>query len=136
MFQADISGILGAESCFEGKVEFEGCFRIDGNFKGSVRSKGNNDIVIISQNSCFEGEIIADYVILSGAFYGSIKAISEFHVTKTGVFEGLVYTTNLIVDIGGLFQGECMNIQDFSDHDKKVFKLTEFTQVYENLLSP
>lgn len=122
-----ISGLLGVGSRFEGEIRFEGTLRIDGEVSGQIMCKNNEpSTVIITESALIEANIIADTVIISGKVTGNVKAVERLELITPGRLEGLVYTSDLSIGDGALFQGECVMIRHFSNEDKHALKLEGF----------
>ena len=129
--QEILSGVLGPGSLFEGKISFEGTLRIDGSVNGEIICKNHQpSTVIITENAIVEANIIADVIIVSGMLSGNLKAIEKLEIIAPGRVEGLVYTSDLSIEDGALFQGECVMLRQFSDDDKRGMKLEGFYNVH------
>ena len=126
-----ISGLLGPGSLFEGKILFEGTLRIDGKVIGEILCRNEQpSTVIITEEAVVEANIIADHVIVSGVLSGNIKAIEKLELIAPGRVEGLVYTSDLSIQDGALFQGECVMIRQFSSEDKRIIKREGFYDIH------
>ncbi len=126
-----ISGLLGPGSLFEGKILFEGTLRIDGKVSGEILCRNEQpSTVIITEDAVVEANIIADHVIVSGILSGNIKAIEKLELIAPGRVEGLVYTSDLSIQDGALFQGECVMIRQFSNEDKRIIKREGFYDIH------
>lgn len=126
-----ISGLLGPGSMFEGRISFEGTLRIDGKVNGEIICKNDSpSTVIITEEAVVEANIIADVIIVSGMLSGNLKAIEKLEVISPGRVEGLVYTSDLSIQDGALFQGECVMIRQFSSEDKRILKMEGFYDIH------
>ncbi|MGK0289540.1 MAG: cytoskeletal protein CcmA (bactofilin family) [bacterium] len=134
---APMSGLLGVGSRFEGEIKFEGTLRIDGMMRGRITCKNERpSIVIISELAVVEADIIADVIIISGQIYGNIQAIERVEIHNPGRLEGTVYTCDLMVDDGALFQGECVMIRHLDHHEKRMLKFEGLQKMYDKKLLP
>lgn len=121
--QSTMSGLLGVGSRFEGEIKFEGTLRIDGHILGTIVSKNDRpSTVIVSELAVVEGDIIADTVIISGKMIGDIKAVERVEIHAPGRLEGNIYTCDLMIDEGALFQGECIMIRHLTLEEKMELK--------------
>ncbi|MDX2471239.1 MAG: polymer-forming cytoskeletal protein [SAR324 cluster bacterium] len=128
-----ITGLLGPGSFFEGKILFEGVLRIDGKVNGEIICKNQRpSTVIITEEAVVEANIIADVIMVSGMLSGNLKAIEKLELLGPGRVEGLVYTSDLSIADGALFQGECVMIRQFSDEDKRILKEEGFYDIHHN----
>ncbi|MDH5561485.1 MAG: polymer-forming cytoskeletal protein [Deltaproteobacteria bacterium] len=127
----EIKGLLGPGSRFEGVIRFEGAIRIDGVVYGKIICKNHSpSMVIITELAVVEGDIVADVVVIAGMVSGNIKAIERLELRAPGRFEGLVYSSDLSIQDGALFQGECVMIRQFSEEDKKSLKMEGFYNIH------
>lgn len=134
---SNLTGLLGVGSRFEGEIRFEGTLRIDGVLCGRVVCKNDEpSTVIISEMAVIEAEIIADTVIISGKVSGNIHAIERVEIHNPGRLEGTVYTCDMMIEDGALFQGECVMIRHLNQEEKKAIKYDSLQQVYEKNLIP
>ena len=127
-----ICGLLGVGSRFEGSIRFEGTLRIDGLVYGEIIcNNDNHSIVIVTELAVVEANIIADVVIVSGKVLGNIKAAERLELHAPGRVEGLVYTSDMSIGDGALFQGECIMIRHLSLEERNVFKVEGFYEIHQ-----
>ena len=129
----EISGLLGISSRFEGEIRFDGTLRIDGVVNGKILCK--NDLpskVVITEMAVVEADIAADIVIISGQVAGNVKAIERLEIHAPGRLEGLVYTGDLSIADGALFQGECVMIRHMSKREKAALKMEHFYEIHHH----
>ena len=93
--------IIGEGIDFSGEIITEGNIHIDGTMRGTIRANE----VVIGPNGDFDGEIIADILIISGTIKGKFT-IKNLHIRKDGLLQGKAKYEVLVVDIGGRIQGE------------------------------
>ena len=93
--------IIGEGIDFAGEINTEGNIHIDGIMRGIIRANE----VVIGPNGEFDGEIIADILIINGIIKGKFT-IKNLHIRKGGLLQGRAKYEILIVDIGGKIQGE------------------------------
>ena len=86
---------------FVGEIATEGNIHIDGIVKGVVKAYE----VVIGPKGKFEGEIIADILVVNGDIKGKFN-IKNLHVRKEGFLQGRAKYDLIIVDTGGRIQGE------------------------------
>jgi len=132
---SEICGLLSVGSRFEGRIRFEGTLRIDGIVYGQIICKNQKpSVVIITELAIVEADIIADIVIVSGMVSGNIKAIDRLELHAPGRIEGLVYTSDLSIEEGALFQGECIMIRHLNAEDKRSLKMEGFYDIHQQNL--
>ena len=100
----DISGYLGKETVFEGKMTFEGVFRLDGRFEGQIFDSGT---LIVGETAVVKGKIGVNSIIINGLLEGEVNAKGRTEIHSTGKFYGNIVTPVLTINEGGIFEGHC-----------------------------
>ena len=93
--------IIGEGIELSGEINTEGNIHIDGSMSGVIRA----DEVVIGPNGEFDGEIIADVLIINGIIKGKFS-IKNLHIRKDGLLQGRAKYEILVVESGGKIQGE------------------------------
>ncbi len=93
--------IIGEGIELSGEINTEGNIHIDGFMSGIIRANE----VVIGPNGNFDGEIIADMLIINGTIKGKFT-IRNLHVRQDGLLQGRAKYEVLIVESGGRIQGE------------------------------
>ena len=93
--------IIGEGIELSGEINTEGNIHIDGSMSGVIRANE----VVIGPNGSFDGEIIADMLIINGTIKGKFT-IKNLHVRAEGLLQGRAKYEILIVESGGRIQGE------------------------------
>lgn len=113
-----INSFIGGLTSFKGDIEADGPIRIDGKFYGRVISTG---MVYIGKKSLSECNIFAKNVIIGGTIKGDIYAEDSLSVLKTAEIIGNIYSTNIKMDDGVIFDGECRVLS--KDEIKKLIEI-------------
>jgi cytoskeletal protein CcmA (bactofilin family) len=100
----EISGYLGKETVFEGKMTFEGVFRLDGRFEGQIFDSGT---LIVGETAVVKGKIGVNSIIINGLLEGEVNAKGRTEIHSTGKFYGNIVTPVLTINEGGIFEGHC-----------------------------
>jgi cytoskeletal protein CcmA (bactofilin family) len=100
----EISGYLGKETVFEGKMTFEGVFRLDGRFEGQIFDSG---ALIVGETAVVKGKIGVNSIIINGLLEGEVNAKGRTEIHSTGKFYGNIVTPILTINEGGIFEGHC-----------------------------
>ena len=100
----EISGYLGKETVFEGKMTFEGVFRLDGKFEGQIFDSGT---LIVGETAVVKGKIGVNSIIINGLLEGEVNAKGRTEIHSTGKFYGNIVTPVLTINEGGIFEGHC-----------------------------
>jgi cytoskeletal protein CcmA (bactofilin family) len=98
------TGFLEQGVRVEGKLEVDGTFRIDSTMKGTLVSR---DTLILGEHAFVEGEIVGNAVLIAGRFTGKISARGRVEVQANAVVTGDVETPCLLIEPGGVFDGQC-----------------------------
>lgn len=98
------SGFLEKGVRFEGNLESPGTLRIDCAMKGNLRT---DESVILGENASIEGEIHANYVMVSGRFDGVIIAKGRVEIQTKAIVTGEIHTPCLAIEPGAIFDGKC-----------------------------
>ncbi len=88
----------------EGRLELPGTFRINGRVKGTIVSEVG---LILGEGAKVEGQIEGDYVSIAGKYDGIIFAKSRVEIHSKGVVTGEIHAPCLVVEPGGVFDGQC-----------------------------
>jgi len=88
----------------EGTVELPGTFRLEGEVKGTVRCKGQ---VIVGEHARVEGDVQGAIVSVAGQIKGNVTGKSRVEILSSGAIEGEVSTTCLVIEPGGVLDGQC-----------------------------
>ncbi len=93
--------IIGEGIDLSGEINTEGNIHIDGSMSGIIRASE----VVIGPSGNFDGEIIADMLIINGVIKGKFT-IKNLHIRSEGLLQGRAKYEILIVESGGKIQGE------------------------------
>src|ERR1700689_3781269 len=86
----------------EGRLESAGTFRIDSAVKGTLVSE---DTLILGEHAPVEGQIIGNYVVITGRFDGTIQARGRVEIQPKAIVTGEIHTPCLIIEPGAVFDG-------------------------------
>ena len=81
----------------------EGMVRVDGELEGKAIGRGT---LVIGEKGNLRGEMEVGTLILSGRLEGSVLATALAHITSSGKLFGKVQAPRLVIDQGGIFEGE------------------------------
>ncbi len=97
-----VDSVLGKGTRLEGTVMSQGSLRVDGHLEGEVIGGGD---VFIGQDATVVARIKARNVVVAGHVRGNIEAEGKLEIEATGVVEGDIEVTHLIVVEGGRLEG-------------------------------
>lgn len=89
---------------FTGKIESTGTIRVDGDLIGDIEVKGK---LITGPNSLIDGTIRAGEAVIGGKVKGDLYGADCVVLQSTGRIKGTINTDEIIIEKGGLFEGEC-----------------------------
>lgn len=95
--------IIGAGAKLEGTVVSAGSLRVDGQVKGQINAEGD---VMLAPHSQVDADIKAQNVSVAGRFKGSLQANGRAELNRGGRVEGTITSKTLVVEEGGIFQGQ------------------------------
>src|SRR6185437_10687306 len=98
------TGFIDQGVTLEGTLQLTGTFRIDGNVKGNIISE---QTLILGENAKVEGQIEGNRVVIAGRYDGVIFAKGRVEIQAKGVVTGEVHSPCLVIDPGGIFDGQC-----------------------------
>lgn len=89
----------------EGKMKVgSGLIRLNAQFKGELTSEGT---VVIHDQGEVEGDIHARLISVTGKVKGNLHASERLEIKQHGVVLGDIYTSSLVIEPGGFFDGQC-----------------------------
>lgn len=100
--------VIAAGTTMTGKIESNQPIRIEGNFIGDIHGKGT---VITCSDSSIQGNIKAVEIVIGGQIKGELSGFKSITIQHTGAVEGSIQSDTIIIEKGGLFEGECLMTQ-------------------------
>ena len=89
----------------EGNMKVSGgLIRLNAHLKGDIVSDG---AVVVHDQGEVEGNIQCRVVSISGKVKGTVHAMERLEINEHGSVLGDIYTSCLLVDPGGFFDGQC-----------------------------
>jgi cytoskeletal protein CcmA (bactofilin family) len=95
--------VIGPDDFFDGRYRSERGVRIQGNARGSIESR---QYIFVEGGAEVEADLSAEDITVAGSFNGKIECRRRLEITNTGKVQGQVTTALLIVEEGGLIDGE------------------------------
>ena len=101
--------LIGEGISVEGTLNLQDqVLRLDGRLEGKIIGRGT---LIMGEKGLLQGEIYVGRLILGGRVEGRVTAQEGIHITPTGKLCGTVLTSQLIIDEGGIFEGESKSLR-------------------------
>ncbi len=99
-----VSGFLGSQTEFTGKLAFSGVVHLDGSFKGEIISRGT---LVVGGDSVVHAEIHSNVLKISGEVRGDLTATERIELYPPAKVYGNIRTPSLVVEDGVIFEGTC-----------------------------
>lgn len=110
VYQDDANTIIGESTTIEGNIASDESIRVEGDLTGNIDCKSD---VTIGELGHVTGNINGSNVSVSGKVEGNIESSALTKVTETGKVLGDIETINLVVEDGGIVNGNCaMKVND------------------------
>ncbi|MUK88177.1 polymer-forming cytoskeletal protein [Ornithinibacillus sp. L9] len=97
-----IDTIIGTETVIEGKISLPTSLRIDGKIYGEVECSGD---VFIGKDGYAEPSIKAKNIVISGEVNGDVVTSEKIHIQPSGKLSGSAISKGIIIEDGGVFNG-------------------------------
>lgn len=93
--------IIGPGTTLRGELKSAGTVRVDGALEGNL----NAEWVIIGEKGSIQGNVKSKGMIIGGKVKGNIRSDDLVEIKPKGEVSGEIYTTNLIIMEGAVFEG-------------------------------
>lgn len=99
-----VSGFLGSQTEFQGKLAFSGVVHLDGHFTGEIISRGT---LVVGKDSVVDAQIHANVLKIAGEVRGDLIATERIELYPPAKVYGNIRTPSLVVEEGVIFEGTC-----------------------------
>jgi cytoskeletal protein CcmA (bactofilin family) len=99
-----VTGFLGSQTEFTGKLSFSGVVHLDGTFHGEIISRGT---LVVGGESVVHAEIYASILKIAGEVHGDLIATEKIELYPPARVYGNIRTPSLVVEEGVIFEGTC-----------------------------
>ncbi|MDQ7783223.1 MAG: polymer-forming cytoskeletal protein [Desulfomonilaceae bacterium] len=99
-----VTGFLGSQTEFTGKLAFSGVVHLDGSFQGEIISRGT---LVVGSESVVEAQIHSNILKIAGVVRGDLTATEKIELYPPAKVYGNIRTPSLIVEEGVIFEGTC-----------------------------
>ncbi|MFH1116220.1 MAG: polymer-forming cytoskeletal protein [Pseudomonadota bacterium] len=99
-----VTGFLGSQTEFTGKLAFSGVVHLDGTFQGEIVSRGT---LVVGSESVVEAQIHSNILKIAGEVRGDLTATEKIELYPPARVYGNIRTPSLIVEEGVIFEGTC-----------------------------
>ncbi len=101
--QGTLNGFLDQGCAIKGDVVFSDLLRVHGQVSGTVRSEHE---LLVGEGGVVEGEIVVGRLVVAGTVKGTVRVNESLMIHGTGRVLAEVFAPQLIVDEGGVLEGE------------------------------
>ena len=105
--------VFGAETEFDGELEFSDDLIITGKFNGRISATGNLEIA--KGAVCTVKTISAHSVVIAGAVTGDIKASDRVELCSGGTMTGDIETPRIRIENNVEFEGQVIMLDELPD---------------------
>ena len=95
--------LLRKETKTKGQINHPGTIRVAGKFSGNLAA----ELVLIEKTAMVLANITAKRVLCKGKVRGDIHAANKLIITQEAEVTGDIYSPNLNIEKGALFEGRC-----------------------------
>lgn len=95
---------IGQDTRIEGTITTSGSLRIDGEVDGEIQADGD---VVVGETGRVRAGITSVNAIIAGNVTGEVRVSGRLELLGTGRLHGDAVMQTLIVEQGGLLQGNC-----------------------------
>ena len=99
-----VTGFLGSQTEFAGKLSFSGVVHLYGTFQGEIISRGT---LLVGSESVIHAEIYAGILKIAGEVHGDLTASEKIELYPPARVYGNIRTPSLAVEEGVIFEGTC-----------------------------
>jgi len=126
-----VTGFLGSQTEFTGKLSFAGVVHLDGAFCGEIISRGT---LVVGSESVVHAQIHANVLKVSGEVHGDLNATEKIELYPPAKVYGNIRTPSLVVEEGVIFEGTCRMSSIEAEKDvlgQPVAEVSESAEVLE-----
>jgi len=99
-----VTGFLGSQTEFTGKLSFSGVVHLDGTFHGEIISRGT---LVVGPDSVVNAQVHSSVLKISGEVRGDLTATEKIELYAPARVYGNIRTPSLVVEEGVIFEGMC-----------------------------
>ncbi|KAB8144322.1 polymer-forming cytoskeletal protein [Chloroflexia bacterium SDU3-3] len=101
--KSGVESVIGPEDFFDGNYRSERGVRLQGTARGSIESR---QYIFVEAGANVEASLSAEEITIAGEFHGTIECRKRLEIMGTGRVHGQVTTAMLVVQEGGVLDGE------------------------------
>jgi cytoskeletal protein CcmA (bactofilin family) len=101
--QSTLNGFLDQGCTIKGDVVFSDLLRVHGRVEGRVTSEHE---LLVGEGGEVDGEVTVGRLVVAGTVRGTVRAAERVVIHGTGKVLAEVFASTLVVDEGGVLEGE------------------------------
>lgn len=110
--QATLNGFLDQGCVIRGDVTFSELLRVHGHVVGTVSSEKE---LLVGEGGVVEGDVTVGRLVVAGTVRGTVRAAERVVVHAGGKVIAEVHTPKLVVDEGGVLEGQVHMVRGVGD---------------------
>lgn len=118
-----LSGFVGAGTVLTGETDFTSMLRVDGHLTGRVTSEEGT--LIIGSTGQVDANIDVAAAMVNGLVNGDIIASEKIELGRTARVVGNIQTPRLIIEDGGILEGNCSMVKSKENHEQKAIDMQQ-----------
>lgn len=111
-----VETIVGSGTKINGDIKAEGILRVEGNIEGNIECIKD---LILAESGEIKAELKAENAIIAGKYNGNMDISGNLEIKETGKVIGDVNINGLIVEDGGILDGNC-NMKNKAQNEKNL----------------
>ena len=107
--------IISQGTKINGDFNLSAKLHVEGEIEGNINS---SNLVSIGKSGFIKGELKTEKLLINGKFIGKVEA-DVVEISNGGVLEGDIIIKDLIIELGGVFEGTSKLKQKLDDKSKQ-----------------
>lgn len=111
-----VETIVGSGTMIKGDIKAEGILRVEGKVEGNIDCVKD---LILAESGKIKAELKAENAIIAGEYNGNMDISGNLEIKETGRVIGDVHINGLVVEDGGVLDGNC-NMKNKARNEKNL----------------
>ena len=114
--EGTLSGFVGSGTELTGETTFKAMLRVDGHLSGKISSSSGT--LIVGATGKIDANVEVAVAVVHGTVNGDIIASQRLELGRASKVNGNIQTPSLIIEQGGIFEGNCKMMKMTAALDK------------------
>ena len=114
--EGTLSGFVGSGTELTGETTFKAMLRVDGHLSGKISSSSGT--LIVGATGKIDANVEVAVAVVHGTVNGDIIASQRLELGRASKVNGNIQTPSLVIEQGGIFEGNCKMIKMTAALDK------------------